>query len=118
MGKKPSGKKPSGKKKKIKYCFDNFKIARAECRAKALTNGVYGWPLCWEPAVGYYCPDRDTGLREGVRIAIVEKSGEFTHVYKEDAEFHRITRYTNPLSWEHYVKRFPAPQWKKGRVRE
>ena len=112
------GKKPSGKKKKIKYCFDNFKTARAECREKALTNGVYGWPFCWEPTVGYYCPDRETGLREGVRIATVEKSGEFTWVYKEDAEFHRITRYTNPPHWEHYIKRFPAPQWKKGRVRE
>lgn len=113
------GKKPSGKKKKIKYCFDGFKTARAACREKALEgNSVYGWPLCWEPQVGYYCPERREGLRDGVVIATVEKSGGLTNVYKEDAEFHRIKNYTTSWWWEDHCKRFPAPQWKKNRVRK
>jgi hypothetical protein len=112
------GKKPDGKKKKLRYCFDNFKTARAECRERAMKNGVYGWPLCWEPAVGYYCPKADTGLRDGVAIATVEKSGALTNVYKEDAEFHRLKSYTNSVWWEQHIKTFPVPQWKKGRVRE
>lgn len=113
------GKKPSGKKKKIRYCFDGFKTARAECRAKALAaNNVYGWPLCWEPEVGYYCPEKREGLRLGVTIATVDKSGALTDVYKEDVEFHRIKLYKNDAWWEDFCRRNPAPEWKKNRVRE
>ena len=106
------GKKTTGKKKKVRYCFDNFKTARAECRERAMKNGAYGWPLCWESSRGYYCPTSDYGNGDEV-IATVEKSGEFTRVRKEDAEFHRITKYTNPWYWEQHIKTFPTPQWKK-----
>ena len=107
--------KPNGKKKKVKYCFDNFKIARAECREKALSSGwSIGWPFCWEPQCGYYCPTERNNYREEALVCYVDKSGAFTYVCKEDAEFHCIKNYVNPWRWDPK----PVPAWKKNRVRK
>ena len=106
--------KPNGKKKKTKYCFDNFKTARAECREKALQTRRYSWPFCWEPQCGYYCPDECDNYRRDALVCFVDKSGAFTYIHKEDAEFHRIKNYTNPSWWQPQ----PTPAWKKNRIRK